>query len=100
MSLDRVVMSIPPEVWNKERNVFAVLCGLVAYLIPNNKSNIHPVIMGIILSIFLTKIVYGDYDKGYQWSVNDIYFVLVVGGLGAIGACFMVYYIKKFIFRK
>ena len=58
----------------------------LAYMIPNNKSNIHPVLMGIILSILATKVVYGDYDKGYQWSINDIYFGLVVGGLGAIGA--------------
>jgi hypothetical protein len=42
--------------------------------------------MGIILSILLTKIVYGDYDRGYTWSVNDIYFVVVVGSLGAFGA--------------
>lgn len=66
-----------------ERNLFAILCGIVAIFIPNNKSNIHPVVMGVILSILATKIVYGDYDKGYQWSINDIYFVLVVGGFGA-----------------
>jgi hypothetical protein len=42
--------------------------------------------MGIILSILLTKIVYGDYDRGYTWSINDIYFVFVVGSLGAVGS--------------
>ena len=42
--------------------------------------------MGFMLSILLTKIVFGDYDKGYQWSLNDIWFVLIVGGEGALGA--------------
>jgi hypothetical protein len=79
-------MSIPSQAWNIERNVFAIVCGAVAYMIPNNKSNIHPVLMGIILSILSTKVVYGDYDKGYQWSINDIYFGIVVGGFGALGA--------------
>ncbi len=87
-----------------ERNLFAILCGIVAIFIPNNKSNIHPVVMGVILSILATKIVYGDYDKGYQWSINDIYFVLVVGGFGAlvpfIYTCHFIYtckYTKKHI---
>jgi hypothetical protein len=77
---------IPKQIWSKERNAFALFCGIIASLIPNNKSNIHPVLMGIILSILLTKIVYGDYDRGYTWSVNDIYFVVIVGSLGAFGA--------------
>ena len=77
---------IPNQIWNVERNIFAFICGLLAGIIPNDKSNIHPVLMGIILSILATKIIYGDYDKGYQWSINDIYFVIVVGGLGSFGA--------------
>jgi hypothetical protein len=42
--------------------------------------------MGFILSILATKVIYGDYDKGYQWTINDIYFVIIVGGLGSFGA--------------
>ena len=77
---------LPKQIWSKERNAFALFCGIIASLIPNHKSNIHPVLMGIILSNLLTKIVYGDYDRGYTWSVNDIYFVVMVGSLGAFGA--------------
>ena len=80
------MLLIPKQIWSKERNAFAIFCGIIASLIPNNKSNIHPVLMGIILSILLTKIVYGDYDRGYTWSVNDIYFVFVVGSFGAFGS--------------
>jgi hypothetical protein len=77
---------MPIQVWNLERNRFALLCGLVGGVIPNDKSNIHPVLMGFILSILATKVIYGDYDKGYKWTINDIYFVIVVGGLGSFGA--------------
>ncbi len=80
------MLLLPKQIWSKERNAFALFCGIIASLIPNHKSNIHPVLMGIILSILLTKIVYGDYDRGYTWSVNDIYFVVIVGSLGAFGA--------------
>ena len=88
--------SIPKQVWNIERNGFAIACGVIAFMIPNNNSNIHPVLMGIILSILATKIVYGDYDKGYQWSKKDIFFVIVVGGFGALGA-YITYYIYTFL---
>ncbi len=84
------MITLPNEVWNVERTIFAIVCGVFAYMIPNNKSNIHPVIMGVILSLLATKIIYGDYDKGYQWSKNDIYFGIVVGGLGAFGASILL----------
>jgi hypothetical protein len=87
---------IPKEVWNIERNAFALLCGLIGGIIPNNKSNINPVLMGFILSILVTKIIYGDYDKGYQWSINDIYFVIVVGGLGSFGSWTIFQMIKQY----
>jgi len=76
----------PNQIWNLERNRFALLCGLIGGVIPNNKSNIHPVLMGFILSILATKVIYGDYDNVYQWTTNYIYFGIVVGGLGSFGA--------------
>ena len=69
-----------------ERHIFAILCGLIAGLIPNTKSNIHPLLLGVIFAILFTKIVFGDYDKGYQWTRSDLLFVLIVGGEGALGA--------------
>jgi hypothetical protein len=71
-----------------EQHFLAVLAGFFGGMIPNDKSNIHPLLMGAILSILLTKIFYGDYDKGYQWTLKDFYFVLIVGGEGALGAYF------------
>lgn len=66
--------------------IFPFVCGLVAGLVPNRKSNIHPVLLGVIFGILFTKIVFGDYDRGYQWTLLDPVFAVVTGSLGALGA--------------
>jgi hypothetical protein len=48
--------------------------------------------MGFILSILSTKVIYGDYDK---WTINDIYFVFVVGGFGIVGAWISSFFQKN-----
>jgi hypothetical protein len=68
------------------RPFFAFLCGLIAGLVPNQKSNIHPALLGAIFGILFTKIVFGDYDRGYQWTLMDPVFGVVTGGAGALGA--------------
>ena len=77
---------IPQQIFLLHRHIFSLIIGFLSFFIPNDKSNINPLLMGFILSILLTKISFGDYDKGYQWSINDIWFVLIVGGEGALGA--------------
>jgi hypothetical protein len=69
-----------------ERHLLALGMGLIGGLIPNTKSNIHPFLMGAILALLTTKVVFGDYDTGYQWSLSDIVFLIVVGGEGVLGA--------------
>lgn len=69
-----------------KRGVVALAAGVVAGVIPNRKSNIAPWILGAIFAVLFTKIIFGDYDRGYQWSFSDLYFITFVGGLGAIGA--------------
>ena len=69
-----------------KRHLFAFACGVVGGAIPNTKSNIHPMLLGAILALLMTKIVFGDYDKGYQWTASDILFLLIVGLEGAAGA--------------
>ena len=68
------------------RHIFALFCGFISAIIPNNKSNIYPPLLGAIFAILFTKIVFGDYDAGYQWTVSDIVFTIVVGGEGAAAA--------------
>ena len=79
-------MGVPSQIYDPIRHLFAIGIGFLGGLIPNHKSNIHPLLMGVILAILLTKIVFGDYDVGYQWSVRDILFGLIVGAEGAFGA--------------
>ncbi len=92
-------MQIPSKVYNLRRNLFAFILGCIAGFVPNNKSNIPPYLLGIIFAILATKIVYGDYDIGYQWfsskynwepnasrSQADIIFLIVIGSLGSAGA--------------
>jgi hypothetical protein len=79
-------MRFPSQIYDPIRHLFAFGIGFLGGLIPNHKSNIHPLVMGVILAILLTKIVFGDYDLGYQWSVYDVLFGLIVGAEGAFGA--------------
>ena len=74
-----------------KRHLLALAFGFFGGLLPNKKSNIHPLLMGFILAILATKVVFGDYDTGYAWTRRDIIFVLIVGGEGALGG-----YLSKF----
>ncbi len=68
------------------RHGIAVGFGFLGGLIPNDKSNIHPYIMGIIFAVLAVKVLVGDYDSGYQWTISDIYFVILTGFEGILGA--------------
>ena len=68
------------------QHFFSIACGFVAAFIPNQKSNIHPMLLGVIFALLFTKIVFGDYDGGYQWSRNDLMFLVIVGCEGLAGA--------------
>lgn len=71
---------------NWKRHIFSIGCGVIGGLMPNKKSNIHPVLLGVIFAILFTKIVFGDYDAGYQWTWWDLVFIFITGMEGAIGA--------------
>lgn len=42
--------------------------------------------MGAILAILATKVLVGDYDKGYQWTISDVVFLAITGFEGVIGS--------------
>jgi len=71
---------------NPNRHLLALAAGIIGGLIPNKHSNVHPMLMGFVLAILLTKVLYGDYDKGFQFTFSDILFLIVVGGEGILGA--------------
>jgi hypothetical protein len=70
----------------KKRFISAALFGFLGGLMPNDNSNIHPVLLGIIFALLFTKIIFGDFDKGYQWSFFDLHFILLIGGIGGFTA--------------
>lgn len=68
------------------QHLFSILCGFAAAFVPNHKSNIHPLLLGLIFALLFTKIVFGDYDTGYQWSRRDVLFFVIVGSEGVLGS--------------
>jgi hypothetical protein len=77
---------LPSEFYEINRHIIALISGIIGGLIPNNKSNIHPLVMGAILAVLAVKVLVGDYDKGYQWSWKDIVFAITTILEGALGA--------------
>lgn len=64
--------------YHPSRHILAIAGGIVGAAIPNKTSNIHPFITAAVFAFFAVKIIYGDYDKGYQWTVSDILFAVVI----------------------
>jgi uncharacterized membrane protein YeaQ/YmgE (transglycosylase-associated protein family) len=69
-----------------KRILIGLILGFIGGLIPNNRSNINRLLMGIIFAILGTKVLIGDFDIGYQWTINDIYFVIYTSLLGILGS--------------
>ena len=69
-----------------EQTIFNIISGYLAGSIPNKKSNINPLLLGAIFGFLARKIVYGDYDKGYHWTIYDILFWISSICLGIFGA--------------
>jgi hypothetical protein len=67
-------------------HLLAFSAGVLGAAIPNDRSNIHPLLMGALVSLFFVKVLLGDYDIGYTWTVSDIAFALIVGLEGVFGA--------------
>tara|TARA_A100001015_G_scaffold150862_1_gene167257 strand:- start:1375 stop:1611 length:237 start_codon:yes stop_codon:yes gene_type:complete len=67
--------------------ISSFMVGYLATLIPNKKSNIHPLISSAIFGLLFAKIVFGDWDQGLQFTYLDIVygiaviFSAVLGGL-------------------
>jgi len=75
---------------NYEQVIVTIIAGFIGALIPNKLSNIPHLWMSIIIGGFTSKIIYGDFDVGYQWTRTDIYYWIItifeslVGGVLAI----------------
>jgi hypothetical protein len=72
--------------YHPSRHILAIAGGIVGAAIPNKTSNIHPFITAAVFAFFAVKIIYGDYDKGYQWTVSDILFAFIIIIEAIVGA--------------
>jgi hypothetical protein len=77
---------LPFQFYELNRHIVAVLSGIIGGLLPNDKSNIHPLLMGAILAVLAVKVLIGDYDRGYQWSWKDVVFAITTISEGVLGA--------------
>ena len=68
------------------RHLLALASGIVGGLIPNKKSNIHPMVMGATFALFFVKVLLGDLDPGFHFTLRDIVFLVVFASEGALGA--------------
>ena len=62
---------------NYEQILTTIIGGYIGAIIPNNNSNIHPLIMSVIIGSLFSKCIYGDFDIGYQWTISDIYYWII-----------------------
>jgi hypothetical protein len=76
------------------RAATAFLLGILAAFVPNKKSNIHPVLLGAIFGFLFTKILVGDYDRGYAWTASDLLFFAETALAGAGGAWLTLYFLQ------
>lgn len=81
------------EFYKLKRHIVAIASGILGGSLPNTFSNIHPILTGAIVAGFIVKMVYGDYDKGYQWTFSDLIFWIITLFEGAIGAI-IIYSLK------
>lgn len=74
------------EIQDPKRHLLALASGVLGGAIPNQKSNFHPIFLGSLLAILIVKLVYGDYDKGFQFTISDLFFVIIIAIEGGVGA--------------
>ena len=58
--------------------ISSFMVGYLATLIPNKKSNIHPLVASGIFGLLFAKIVFGDWDRGFQFTYLDIVYGIMV----------------------
>jgi len=74
-----------------KRHILALAAGIVGAFLPNDKSNSTPLLNGAIFAGLIVKILYGDYDKGYAWTISDIIFWITTIIEGLLSAYFITY---------
>lgn len=79
------------NIYNYQQYVTTFMIAYLAALLPSNKSNIPPLLSSIVLGVFLSKLFFGDFDYGYQWTTNDMYFVLIMSLISLCAGMLSIY---------
>ena len=74
------------EFTDPRRHLLAVSSGVLGGSLLNKKSQWAGFILGTILAIIVVKLFIGDLDKGFQFSLYDLLFLIVFGLEGFLGA--------------
>ncbi len=79
---------------NYTQVIVTIIAGYIGALIPNKLSNIPHLLMSVIIGSLVSKVVFGDFDVGYQWTQSDIYYWFITITEALIGG-YLAIYVKK-----
>jgi uncharacterized membrane protein YeaQ/YmgE (transglycosylase-associated protein family) len=79
---------------NYTQVIVTIIAGYIGALLPNKLSNIPHLLMAVILGSLVSKVVFGDFDIGYQWTQSDIYYWFITLIEALIGG-YLALYVKK-----
>ena len=65
------------NIGNYEQILTTIIGGYLGALLPNKLSNIPHLMMAMIIGSLFSKIIYGDFDKGFQFTKSDILYWIV-----------------------
>ncbi len=68
-----------------EQFISTMIGGYIGGLLPNDKSNSPRLLTAIILGSLVSKIIYGDFDDGYKWTISDIWFWIITIFFSLVG---------------
>ena len=81
-----------------QHNYFQILStmvgGYIGALIPNKVSNIPHLALAVIVGSLVSKIIYGDFDMGYQWTKSDLYYWILTVIESLLGG-YIALYVKN-----
>jgi len=90
-SISVMYMLLSQNKYNYMQVIATIIGGYIGALIPNKLSNIPHLLMAVIIGSLVSKVVYGDFDVGYQWTQSDIYYWFVTVIEALIGGYLAVY---------
>lgn len=80
------------NMYNYTQIITTIVFGYLGAIVPNNKSNIPHLLLSVIFGGLSSKIIFGDWDIGYKWTISDIFywfFTIIESLLGGLVALYI-----------